>query len=276
MAERDSVALAEKSRKLLKTTLKKAGKASLAAALVPLALATTASAQYSSRVDSTVTPNGGVFKYEFTVVNTTNFGSGIATGAFQEIWPRGWDPWIVNWELPIFDINDVTNITAPDGWTWEIINPGSSTAYYNNPNSPYGHYRWDWTPGMDPTLIDDPNAYGPNPNVFLNPPLIIHWYTEAVQEEGGLLPLRPIGVWESLSGFGFESAYSATNAPYLSSWFELPPVAGDPPIPGSSFSFPNSPAYREALNPIPEPISMTLAGIGLATVAALRRRKSGN
>lgn len=215
------------------------------AALVPLGPIAVTHAGVASRVDATVTDQGdGTFLYEFTVHNTT-------PNANCEVCDL-----IVNWELPIFaitDLVDLTSVTSPEGWEFEIIelavNPNASTTYYNNPNGPYGQYRWNWDPANDPTLDPtqggDPAAYGPNPDVFVNPPILIHWFTTDVLAAS---PANPIFVGGSLNGFSFRSAFSQAPAPYQASWFQLPPTTGDPPIPNQPFFFgtPNSPERQAA------------------------------
>jgi hypothetical protein len=211
------------------------------------------------------TPSGGLFQYDFTVFNTST--------------PDEINPLIVNWELPFFSLDDldISSITSPEGWVFEIINPSDSTFIYNNPNGPYGEYSWDWDAATDPTLLADPNAYGPNVDVFVDPPFLIHWYTTPDDIGDGLfLPTAPIAPGSSLSGFGFESDFASVNAPYQSSWFLQPPVTGDPPIPGSAFGTPFSPARQQAQGGvIPEPASIGIWSLLAATVAfRVRRRKA--
>lgn len=257
------------ARPLLERVLRNSRTAAIAAAFVTLgalAVPDPASAgvsvpQRSSRVDGTVTPEGGQFRYKFEVFNTTRGCEGC--------------PQIVDWELPIFSLTDVvaSSILSPSGWLHEVIAPGATTAYYNNPTGPYGFYNWDYVAANDPLLVTNPDLYGPNPGVFDNPPFIIHWYTEDIPDSS---PANPINAGESLDGFEFLSAFSEFNAPYLSSWFFQPPVSGDPPSPNAVFATPNSPARQLAqATAIPAPASVALIGIGLlGLVPYLRRRKS--
>ncbi|MBI3455598.1 MAG: PEP-CTERM sorting domain-containing protein [Candidatus Rokubacteria bacterium] len=268
MVSEGSVAdLKAKAQALLEGTLKHARAAALTAALVPLGSVAVTPAEagvpppaYSSRVDATVTQPGGPgtpFLYGFTVVNTTPSGAGPPT------------PLIVDWELPIFAASDVFDITSPSGWNAEVIadptNPATMTDFYNNPSGAYGQYNWNYDPATDPLLAADPGLYGPNPGAFENPPFIIHWVTNPDFIESPIFPD------DSLSGFGFMSDFGGTNAPYLTSWFFLPPVGGDPPIPGQQqFAFPNSSAFQ-ATQGVPEPASLLLMAAG-AGILLLRRR----
>ena len=230
-------------------------------------LATADVIEYSSRVDAQVTPQNGTFLYEFTVVNTTPNG---------EI---GGDFVIVNWELPIFAAADIIDgsVQSPDGWQFEIIDPNATTAVYNNQSGPYGEYRWDYQAATDPALDIDPDLYGPNPEVFDDPPLIVHWYTTPVEDEI-TFPENPIFAGNSLSGFQFESDFGPLNGPYQSSWFFIPPVTGDPPLPGQGLATPNSPARQAAqgVQPIPEPASVAIwLAMITGAVCLYSRRRAG-
>lgn len=218
--------------------------------------------QRSSRVDSTVTNQvDGTFLYEFEVFNTSDFADNDDGG-----------PFLVDWELPLFSLNDINlgTVESPEDWTYEIVeldgtiveSPdsaliGTESQFFNNNSSPYGFYDWDYVAASDPLLDPlqggNPDLYGPNPEEFETPPLVLHWYTlnEEDDDDGGPgsgSPLEPIFPQDSLDEFSFVSDFSSQNAPYLSSWFELPPVTGDPPTPGGGapFGTPNSPARQQA------------------------------
>jgi hypothetical protein len=250
--------LAARSRRLLNGSLKHVRKAALAGALVPLgtvALPDSALAQpNTSRVDATVTPVGDGFRYDFTVVNTSE--GGVATFGVG-----GGTPVIVDWELPLFSLDDidVSSIVSPSGWNFEILTP----PYDSSQNGTvWTTYDADTDPLLDPLQGGDPDLYGPNPQVFENPPYVLHWFNVCCGS-GGAGPIFP---GQFLSGFSFESEYSSQNAPYMASWSTFPPRGGDPPIPGSAFGSPNSPA-RMAAQGIPEPSSLVLlvmAGSALA------------
>ncbi len=238
---------------------------------------------YSSRVDSTVTPQAAQFRYDFTVFNTSEVLELAVAEATLEVFQiePGEIPVIVDWELPIFSLSDVAGlnpndpsgaIDSPDGWAVEVIPPDSSTDIYNNVDGPYGPYSWDYDAATDPAA--QAGDYGPNPEVFNDPPWIIHWY---LQPNGpGELPAG-IFPGDSLDGFGFVSDYSEQAAPYLSSWFFLPPALGDPPIPNDPvFSTPNSPERQQAQRgAIPEPASLAAWALvlGVAIAAGLIRRR---
>jgi hypothetical protein len=208
---------------------------------------------YSSRVDAAITLQpSGQFLYSFTVVNTSGF-SAAQTGFFT--------PVIMDWELPFFSLSDfdTSSITSPAGWGYEIVTP------YNADPS-FWNYNAATDPLLDPNQGGDPNLYGPNPEVFNEPPYILHWVTDDPSQYG-------IFPGNSLSGFSFLSSYGPFNAPYLASWVDLPPRGGDPPTPEeNAFSTPLSPA-RFAAQRFPEPGTLLLIGAGAAGLLLLRRRR---
>lgn len=241
-----------------------------AAALVIVAaslVASTARAEidYSSQVDATVTPpppaTGGLYLYEFEVFNTSPRGESTAAfAALVEPEPDS-TPVIIDFELPLFSLSDidVNSVDSPDGWNFQIL------------QSPYPVTLWNYDSASDPLLFVDPGLYGPNPQVFNNPPLVLHWYL--ILESGG----SPIFPGDSLAGFSFESPYSQQNAPYLASWDFLPPRGGDPPIPGQGFGTPNSPTRQAFQQAVPEPSSMVLFTLGATALLGgniFRRRRS--
>jgi hypothetical protein len=208
----------------------------------------------------------GNYDYGYSIINTSTPHA------------AGFDQVIVDWELPIFALDDVLIVFDPPGWRHEFVTPRQSTLYYNNPSGPYGHYRWSYDPAFDPfiAMVGLTAAYGPNPNVFIDPPYIIHWYTCALEADpscpdGG----NPIREGDSLSGFRLVSFWPERNAPYQASFAYLPPATGDPPIPGRlGFISPNSPARQAAQNAgVPEPSALILMGLGGAGFL-IRRRQS--
>jgi len=209
---------------------------------------------YSSRVDATITPSGAQFMYAFEVFNTSGGGGEVGTAQFFGT------PVIMDWELPLFSLSDldVNSIVSPLGWQHEIVSPHTA------PPSFWNYVAAD-DPLLDPGQGGDPNLYGPNPHVFENPPFVLHWFTDD-PETYGIFP------GNSLGGFGFLSDFSPLNAPYLASWVDLPPRGGDPPIPGSAFGTPNSPARQIAQQPEPSTILLAaMCGLGLMVM----RRKLG-
>lgn len=296
--ERDASHVSNQARSLLEGPLRHVRGASLAAMLVPLAMAGTSPAEASaidpcrtSRVDAEVTAgagDGSQYLYEFTVFNTSPSDASGACGINNNV--------IVDWELPLFSPGDIVagSLTSPNEW-WraEVIPPGQSTfpsGYYKNPDGPYGNYEWDYAPGVDPLLDPgqggDPNLYGPTPGMFINPPLIVHWYTcdgDWVQDPDcevilASSPVSPIAAGQNLGGFSFLSDYAPQNAPYLTSWFQEPPTSGDPPSPGGTFGIPGSPEFFAAQGqsdptPVPEPAALALLGAGAAMLGIRRRRR---
>ena len=292
---------------MVRRTLRQASKAGIVAALVPLGMIglpgqANAQVQRSSWVDGAVTqqPNGQ-YLYEFTVHNTTGDDDDTGYGYGGEL--------VVDWELPLIVApgqdwtHVVSNIQSPgwddaapagavpggvaiEPWYYEVITPdgtiqetsdpfspgpGSASYYYDNPNGPYGQYDWNWTKESDPVWQDDNDVYGPNPDQFLDPDYIIHWYTH---DEPGDSPVDPIWPFESRMGYSFISDYSAGNAPYMASWFFEEPTIGDPPFPAGSLpALPGPTGPIGGIVPLPAafPIGFIVMS-GMAGVGYLRRR----
>lgn len=273
---------------LIDSLRKKIGSAAIAGALVPLAVAGMASTavagippfERSSRVDSTVTAPGepgnfsdDLFLYEFTLFNTS---TEVETGGTR-------NAFIVDWELPLFSLNgiDIDNIASPEGWTFEIIDiegnivinevgddDGFSSVYANG-EGPYGFYDWDYDPATDPALIADSDVYGGTEDQFrpenFGNKLILHWFDDPDDGNHSLGP--PFDGVSSLDGFSFLAADGSTNVPYLASWDQEDPTAGDPPTPGSAgLGTPNNAS-------VPEPAAIGLFATGLLGLLGIRRRR---
>ncbi|MCB2102778.1 MAG: PEP-CTERM sorting domain-containing protein [Rhodobacterales bacterium] len=292
----------ERLKSLVKT-------AALAGALVPLGLAATADTAQAgeffdpkaSHVEGTVTDEGSLKRYNFEVFNDTfcsfNSGSRNCSGGFGELV-------IVDWELPLFSLDGISDIQSPMGWDYEIISvtgevlsaegawdgagTGQQSLYYNNAGGEYGNYSWTWTKEQDPVWQDDNSVYGSNPDQYETPSYILHWFAcsnqfnqpagpVSVTTEGdsgfgcddlfGDFSFASIQEGDSLDGFTFLAEAGPTNAPYMASWYSEPPTIGDPPTP-LAVGVPNNRA------PIPAPATLALFGVGLIGLAALRRRQN--
>ncbi len=275
---------------------KKLGAVALAGALVPLAVAgssTEADAGTpppdlrSSHVEGFVSPEGPEFRYSFEVFNTTPFPSGSGSGGGSGFGENI----IVDWELPLFSLRgiDIESITSPEFWSFEIIRPdgrivvgdrdddedGFSDIYGGGifgDEGPYGEYFWDWEAINDPVFAQNPDVYGPNPDQFEDPNLILHWYAEEFffgifEQESLGEPFDPeLGFPHT---FSFLAEDGATNVPYEASWFFQEQTIGDPPSPqgqgGIPIGIPN--------NRVPEPGMIALFATGLLGLFGLRRRR---
>jgi len=254
VAEKD---LRARSQEILQARLGGLKKAALAAALVPLAVAAAGSgaaadapvkSPQNHRVKAQVSQAGGVYRYEFTLINASLPGaSGGAQGTVDVAPADGGParPWIVNWQLPLFDPSDVSDVKVPEGWAYEIVRTDAKGACYNNPESPFGKHPWAWSPATDPLLKkpDEAKVYGPNPAVFARPPYILNFYCLTAPDESGRpMPVNPLGSLDMMKGFSFTSKYPATAAPFLPVYYNQQDIAS---LPGKAM-IPDSPGLRKA------------------------------
>ena len=255
--------LQKKAKTLLEGSLKHARGAALAGLLVPLGSVEVEAGNggpiNTSRVDATVTDqsgNGsGPFLYEFEVFNTSDFfpsGSGSALALGRVAGGTG-IPLIVDWELPLFAASDIdqSSITSPNDWQVQLVGPDDIVPPNFDP-------AWTYDSSTDPLAQN--GDYGPNPEVFEDPPLELHWLTGDGKSLGS-----PIFPGDSLGGFSFLSDFAELAAPYLTSWDFLPQNTGDPPIPSRAFSSPLSPARMQAQG-IPEPSTLAMVGLGMISL----------
>lgn len=250
--------LRARSQAILQARVRNIRKVALAAAIVPLAVAAAAGGSAAAdasaksaqnhRVKYTVTKVADQkFKYEFTLINASLPGASGGAQGTTDIAPSEEGParpWIVDWQLPIFDAADVSEIKAPKGWAFEIIKPTAETPTYNSPASPWGKHPWVWSATEDPLLKkeDQANLYGPNPGVFAKPPLVVHWYSVNSAAEGKPMPANPLGSLEMMKGFEFVSKYAETAAPFLPVYYNQQDVAS---LAGKAAT-PNSPSFQKA------------------------------
>lgn len=216
-----------------------------------------------SHVTDNVTQTGpSTWHYEFEVFND-------ATGFDDETGNIGV---IIDWELPYFDDMGITNITSPFGWTATIETIGVANAATG----------WDgvaaWTNPSDPWYIELGGATNP----IFTATQVLHWYCvdpAVFQGEGvfggcfgGEAGINSIILpGNSLAGFGFDAAYGPTQAPYQTSWMELPVNTGDPAFPGGGASTVGSPSTQQQRANVISPAPVALIALGLFSLA-LRRR----
>lgn len=224
----------------------------------------------TSAVLSTVSSIGGVNHYEFEVCNTS------------VVQQEGLRQLIRDWELPFFggtldgnDLSHITNVSAPEGWEFSIET-------VDVPNTSTG---WDgvaeWQTDGDPMKDFFDSFFGGEANNPYNKVThVLHFYTGFCEGgvAGGFFCSQGSAIFpgDSLPGFGFDSPFAETQAPYQTSWIELPRRTGDPAFP---LAGPTNPLITCAATQrdceVPEPGSLALLGLGLGALAEARRRKHG-
>lgn len=188
----------------------------------------------------------GTHVYNFKVCNTSGGGEGEMQYLLRD------------WELPYDPQGGITNFVTPVGWNWAIETIGVA----NNQTG------WD---GQEPTW-KDPDDLFHDPR-YQNLDQVIHFYTcdsMSCYGEGAWAPALTPG--EELAGFGFESPFGPTNAPYQASWFWLPPRSGDPAFPLAGADTPG----LVDVSAVPEPGGLALfaAALGAMMAARVRRRET--
>jgi hypothetical protein len=214
----NATSLKLKAADLIRNAFRHVGKAALAVSLIPLG----AIEALSSTIDSTVTSIGnGQYSYSFTLSGVGSF-SGSAPG---DIW------------IPLFDASDIANITDPPSWSHSIRTPQIA--------------EWQYDTTLDTGLGTDPVKYGPHPEVFNSPPLVLTWTTFSSYSS-------------VVTGFSFTSRYGSSNAPFVVyAGYETQFV--DPPTP-------NSPARIAAQSPEPTTFLMAVMATAAAAIFGVRRR----
>lgn len=167
-------------------------------------------------------------------------------------------------------------INPATGYIYETSDPaysaGDDSNYYDNASGPYGEYDWSWTKEADPVWQADNGVYGPNPDRWLTPSHLIHWYTP---DDPDASPRDPIWSFDSRDGFSFMSNFAAVNAPYMASWENEPSTIGDPPTPQGG-ALPGTPQFTGPIVPLPAafPVAVIVMA-GMAGVGYLKRRAAG-
>lgn len=224
---------------LLAGSLKHVAAAGLAATLVPLGAVGTSQASavtaftgpyVTGSVDTIYSDEGSGspigLKYSYTVVNPyieefSVTSSGDVTG----------------WALPLFQEVDLSDITTPDGWTYELDNGSLWDLFYNPSYDPKGDYAG--TPASE----------------FVNPVATLIFLASQGDGENGVVP------GDSLGGFTFMVNLDKTpsDSPVVMMLGENT-IIGDPPNP-------TAPTRGGGGNAVPEPITGGLLALAAAAGA---------
>jgi len=223
---------------------------------------------------------GGNWQYSYRVCNTSD---AYYAGDFA----------LVDWELPWFDDAEIANVVTPIGWGWAVETVGVQnplTGWGMQDNDGDGDIDDDdalakWTIDGDPWKDIFDTAYGgAENNPFNDTTQVLHFYwlgigqfevAALVNGEEEVPFCERILSGEDCWGFGFESPYTAGDAPYQASWELLPVRTGDPlfPLGSDGGGIPNSPTVQGLTQDVPEPMSLALVAGALPLVALRRRRR---
>jgi hypothetical protein len=106
---------------------------------------------------------------------------------------------------------DPDSLIAPPGWSFQLVNP--------LPNAEW----WNWNPAGDPKLGGNAQIFGPDPNVWINPPAFL-----LMQAQNPAAAIQP---GANLGGFQFKSAFGPRNAPAQVRDIQDQVFNADPPMP---------------------------------------------
>lgn len=198
----------------------------------------------NSHIETTVTDQGGgVFKYEYRVVNDSPAPQWLFTEV--EVWPS-----IVGYEIPLNDPGDVWSIASPATWDYRFLSALEYEQEYGTSNPFLSAYVLQW---YDYEFFNQPAAKMIVPDGF--------------NERYEASEYEPFA-----DGFSFLSNLSPVDGPYANLWVDFFRNIGDPPLPGGGLVGGGLP-YRV----IPEAPGQALAAVGclgLALVLAWRRHRS--
>lgn len=216
----------------------------------------------SSDVTTQTALNGGVWTYDYTVINTSRGGwLGDAngnpiydpiTGGLSDVWPT-----IVDYEVPLTNPSDIWNILSPNGWTYEILSDVEYLTRYEEENPFNASYILHWHDSAITWNEETQDFTGLAAN-----PIVPNFY-----------PFGGTYYQDRINGFIFESNFAPVAGPYATSWQDEQRFIADPPLPGGSVGGNGTLPYEQRnSSAVPEPATMLLFGSGL--VGFLFRRRS--
>lgn len=194
-----------------------------------------------SHIETTVTDQGGgVFKYEYRVVNDSPAPQWVFEGAV-EVWPS-----IIGYEIPLDHPGVVWNVTSPETWSYRFLSAADYELEYGVPNPFMSSYVLQW---FDADL--------PRARMIVPEGFNARW--DAAEYE-------PFA-----NGFSFLSYFSPVDGPYANLWLDFFRNIGDPPLPGGGIAGGGLP-YR-VIPEVPAQGVVALACLGLAWFLKRRRRQ---
>lgn len=196
-----------------------------------------------SHIETTVTDQGGgVFKYEYRVVNDSPAPQWIFEEV--EVWPS-----IVGYEIPLDHPSVVWSLTSPETWNYRFLSAAEYQLEYGTPNPFNSAYVLQW---YDEEFFSQPAAR-----------MIV---SAGFNERFEASEYEPFA-----NGFSFLSELSPVDGPYANLWVDFFRNIGDPPLPGGGIAGGGLP--YQVIPEVPAQGVMALACLGVVVWLKCRGRR---